>query len=571
MNSETLISDMSSLTPSSALTSDRIPGHWRVCDYTCDGMDGKLIYADVYAHAPLVTLTLGLKGWHRVVVGVWGELEHCGLCPGGHRLKLSSDPCFRPLVRETPDPTGTRKFETIEETVLCSADLSGNDLVIGPPAPGSKGVTAVAYVRCEPLSPDQVDQIQRERSRTDCRRILAYNDGLAFGGCDRDGLHVDGKDNFREMIEPYRNSDVDSLYWGLLGDVNPFPTKHGHLASGPPVEGFDALNARGINSLTTAMEYAKGIGVNFYVYQRMGAWEDPFPIDVWASPWTKAHPEYRCVSREGVPVSRLSYAYDAVRRHQIDLLSEILSWGADGVDLNFMRGPVYVYYEEPLIEGFKKEFGEDPRTLDEWDEQWLQYRQWPMTAFLRELREELDRVGDKLQKRLAISAVTLPNALGNLYYGLDVETWIKEGLVDRLVPFGLVRGMVEVDLAYYSEMTRGTSTTFWPFLPIYLKDLSYHDLRKVALSYYDMGAQGMGVWDITGQQHLNVTGPILLRMGHIEALRAAVAEGEKDEIPVAKKLDRIGDVDLTNWTAPLTHRERLMGSHYQKHMFMWPS
>ena len=123
----------------------------------------------------------------------------------------------------------------------------------------------------------------------------------------------------------------------------------------------------------------------------------------------------------------------------------------------------------------------------------------------------------------------------------------------------------------YSELTRGTATTFWPFLPVYLRDQSFHNERRTALSYYDMGAKGIAIWDLTASQSSNITGPFLLRMGHIEELRAAVAAGEKEEIPVVKKLERIGDIDMTNWTAPVTHRQRLMGDHYQKHMFMWPS
>lgn len=567
MNSGKLISDLSNVTPSSAVTADRIPGRWRICGYRCEGIEGKLLYADTFAKAPPVTLPLGIKGWHRVVIGLWGEREQLHYRAAGHRLKLSKDPCFRPVLRETPEITGTRLFETIEETVLCCSDLTGQDLIIGPPAPGSNAVTAVAYVRCEPLTSEEIEQVRHDRNRSDCRRVIAYNDGLSFLG--RGDFF--GEEELREMIDPYRYSDIDSLYWGLLGDVNPFPTKHGHLASGPTVEGIDALTARGINSLKTAMDYAKHIGINFYVYQRMGACEDPFPGDVWTSPWTKAHPQYRCVDSKGVPTNRLSYAYEAVRRHQIDLLVEILGWGADGVDLNFMRGPMFVYYEEPLIEGFKKEFGQDPRELDEWDHQWLKYRQWPLTSLLRELREELDKLGDKMGRRLAISAVTFPNVLGNLYWGLDLETWVKEGLVDRLVPFGSVRGMTEVDLAYFSEITRGTQTTFWPFLPAYIQELSFHDLRRTALSYYDMGARGVAMWDLTASQSSNLRGAFLLRIGHLEELREALAAGKKEELPVVKKLERIGDVDMTNWTAPVTHRQRLMGDSYQKHMFMWPS
>ena len=570
MSGAKVITDLSAARPSTALATGRVPGRWRVESYACEGMEGKLLYADSRAGASAVTLPLGVRGWHRLTVGLWGEKEARAYRASGHRLKLSGDPCFKPLVRQVPS-TGTLAFETIEEAVLTSADLTGRDLVIGPPAAGSSAVTAVAYVRCEPLSEAEVREIESDRKRTDCRRLIAYNDGLSFMG--REGMGGWDKEDFWEMIEPYRHSDVESLYWGLVGDVTTFPTKVGTMATGPGAEDFEALEARGINPLTTALEYAHEIGLKFYIYQRMGAWEDPFPGDMWSSEFTKSHPEFRCVSKDGVPNPRLSYAFPEVRRYQIDLLSEVAEYGADGVDLNFMRGPVFVFYEEPLVSGFKKQFGEDPLTLDEWDERWLKYRRWPMTEFVRDLREELDAVGKRLGKSIAISAVTFPTPLGNLYYGLDIETWVKEGLIDRLVPWGNVRGMPPVDLEYYRKITEATSTTFWPHLFVFVDstvaDPSPTYMRE-ALEYYDAGAQGLAMWDATGFDSMNLKGPLLRRLGHVDELRAAVEAGV-DEMPVLKKLDSIGGLDLTVSSAPVTHRERVMPNPYPKHMFMWPS
>ena len=71
------------------------------------------------------------------------------------------------------------------------------------------------------------------------------------------------------------------------------------------------------------------------------------------------------------------------------------------------------------MSGFLQEYGEDPRTLDEWDERWLRYRFRALTAFVRELRAELDSVGRKAGRRIALSADTFALPAGNLYYGLD--------------------------------------------------------------------------------------------------------------------------------------------------------
>ena len=145
--------------------------------------------------------------------------------------------------------------------------------------------------------------------------------------------------------------------------------------------------------------------------------------------------------------------------------------------------------------------------LDEWDERWLKYRRWPMTKFVKDLRIKLDEVGKNLGKRIAISAITFPTALGNLYYGLDIETWVKEGLVDRLVPWGNVRGMPPADLDYYIKLTKGTSTTIWPHLFVFI-DKTYmakpgHDYKQDALDHYDKGAEGLAMWDLVGFDALN--------------------------------------------------------------------
>ena len=568
MNKTKLITDLTGAQPHDALAAESRKGRWRISSYVSQGIEGKLLYADCQAEAPEVTLALGLTGWHRVTVGLWGPSEGFPYSAAGNRLKLSGEPAFRPLVRRGSVPGGISHVENIEEFVLGSANLSGQHLVIGPPAAGSGAVTAVAYVRCEPLSDRQVKAVVEDRARSDCRRIIAYNDGLSFYGR-RDRWE---KQDFWEMIEPYRHSDVESLYFGLLGDVTCFPARNGTMAQGPGAEKFRSLMDRGIHPVVTAMEYAHQMGLKFFIYQRMGAWADPFPDDMWCSDFTRAHPQFRCISKEGLPITQMSYAFSEVRRRQIDLLSEVASLGVDGVDLTLMRGPAYVLYEEPLVNGFKEQFGQDPRQLDEWDPRWLEYRRWPMTAFLMELRQELDKVGAKLDKRLEISAVTLPTALGNLFYGLDVETWVNERLVDRLVPWGFVRGMPPVDLAYYGQLTEGSATSFWPHLSItgdgWGRDQNAY--RREALACYDAGARGLALWDLLIFDGTSVTGPLFRQMGHVDQMRADLEAGTQTE-PVLRPVEKIGDVHLTVRSVPATHRARLIADHYQSHMAYWPS
>jgi len=547
------ISDLSKATPSEALSQRPQAEHWRVINYACEGLEGKLLYSGPETNPPDVTLHLGLQGWHRVTVGLWGgTFMHLAV-----RLKLSGDQCFRELVRERPSN------ETIEEVFFTCADLTGQDLILGSPLPGSGVSTTLAYVRCEPLSAQQINEIEADRQRTDCRRIIAYNDG--------DGalFFRDSEEEIWELIEPYRHSDVESIFWGLLGETTSFPAKHGRMYG----EGLDdfptrgrrlqaqnvrALNAKGINPIVTAMEYAHAIGLQFHIYQRMGAdtVHPPYDGTFCANDFYQAHPEWSCVSREGIPIPRLSYAYPQVRRHKIDLLAEVAAYGADGVNLCFLRGPVFVAYEAPLVDGFRQEFGQDPRELDEWDERWLRYRCRAMTEFVRELRQELDAIGRKLGKRLAISAGTFPTAQGNLYYGLDPETWIAEGLVDRLTPRGQSHGMGPVDLKYYAQLTQDTSCSFWPHLPMRKEGcLTAAQCRHKAQEYCEAGADGLSIWDMP--HDLSALSSALRRLGHIDELESREQQVDKPEEPVVKELHQLGGLDLRVKTLPATHPERL--------------
>ena len=313
--------------------------------------------------------------------------------------------------------------------------------------------------------------MQADRQNSEHRRLIAYNDGVGFVTSGE----FRGRGDIRELVEPYRHSDVESLYWGVIGTATTFPVTKGRMIAGHDGaamgvqghESFETLNRHGINTLTTAMEYAQGMGLKFHVYQRMGAWAMPFPHDSPTNALCVEHPEWRCVSRTGVATSSLSYAFGEVRRHQVEFLAELASWGADGIDLNFLRGPPFVGYEEPLVSGFQQEYGEDPRTLDEWDGRWLRYRCRSLTAFVRELRAELDAVGRKSGRRISLSADTFALPAGNLYYGLDVAAWVAEGLVDRLHPWGKIRGQPPVDMAHYRGLVDGSRTELWPHLRVW--------------------------------------------------------------------------------------------------------
>ena len=140
----------------------------------------------------------------------------------------------------------------------------------------------------------------------------------------------------------------------------------------------------------------------------------------------------------------------------IALVREVLERDVDGVDFDFLRHPPFVGYEAEAVRAFTAKHGIDPLTLPESDERWLRFRAGYMTEFMRQARAEVDAASKRKGKVLGLSVRI--DQTKHLLHGCDVETWIKEGLVDILVVAQYGKGGYELDLRPFVEMVRGTPT-----------------------------------------------------------------------------------------------------------------
>src|SRR5262249_47037082 len=103
----------------------------------------------------------------------------------------------------------------------------------------------------------------------------------------------------------------------------------------------------------------------------------------------------------------------------------------------FNRRPPFLEYEAPLVESFQREFGKDPRQLDERDARWLAHRGRTMTLFMQEVRAAMNDAARQSNRSapLRISAIVMSTQAENSFYGLDLEAWIREKTVDMIVPY----------------------------------------------------------------------------------------------------------------------------------------
>lgn len=316
------------------------------------------------------------------------------------------------MSREKPD----RYY--LEESFWKHADLTGQTIIFGQ----ESKTASVAYLRLVPLSDDRVGEIQRDGARTDTKRLIAHDDSDYL---DR---------GIRESLELYRQTGFGRIYWeAAWGNRCLYPTKIGELGKDRRTAITKAFHSEGVDALALAAECTQEVGIEIYPSIRVELFGFPPPRDEeTATRFFRGHPEWRCVDKDATPIDRMSYAFPEVRNLIVSLLGEMAEYQVDGIGLLYHRGPPYLLYEKPLVEGFQEEYGQAPRLLDQWDERWLDLRAGFMTRFMRELRKKLDEAGKRRGVRLRVGAVVPAEPAENRFCGLDVRTWAQEGLVDEL-------------------------------------------------------------------------------------------------------------------------------------------
>lgn len=298
------------------------------------------------------------------------------------------------------------------------------------------------------------------------KRIMVNNDGH---GVFSEGY--DSREAIEESQEVYRGTYVAVLGWcisigtranypskftEILGeDVTEFPRKCDRQIS----ETLHRLIASGVDPLKVVINKGHEIGIRVFPSMRMNpdynlGWMGEGFAKMYNSRFWWENPHLRIKDRRGNPKIHLSYAYPEVRKWKLSILRELMNYDLDGLNLDFVRHPPFFGYDDPLVEGFKKDYGQSPPNLAE-DDRWLRHRAAVMTDFLRQVRHKLDKLEKGRGKRLEISARV--DHRHYLHHGLDIETWIREGLLNKLVvsEHGSLGGFL-FSLKPFREMVKGT-------------------------------------------------------------------------------------------------------------------
>ena len=559
---ECIISDLSRCRPADRLDRGVRPGTWRLIDYETAQFSGTMIYSGPGMESAELTLALDREGWHAIYLGV----HYPGQFGDAHvRVRLTDDPAYSLVGAETQSAkdlnsipeelrwshTGKRFADhQVSEAFWKVADLTGQELTVSRFNAGDRNgayaetYSSLVHVRLVPLSEAEVGAHHRELPRPDSRRLVAMNDGGIFAD-------LRTREDIWAQLEPYRDSDVGIMLWATFkGENCTYRSRVGRApaAGGNPFDRFSyherwheslrALEAAGVDFMREVVEAAHACGLRIFPSLRLQGPKPP-PVEMEPGSFYERHPEFHCRDKAGRSVAHLSLAFPEVRAYWIDLLCEALDYGFDGVHVIFCRSFPFALYEGPVIERFRDTHGEDPRACEDDDPRLWQTWAHFVTQFVRELRAAVDDRSERRGHKLEIACHVNTTPESNLRLGVDVDTMVREVLVDYLMPHPTVAASAATWLEPLVELVKGTPVKLYPDL--YPRRQPPAASMHAAATLYDLGCDGLALWDTYARVHRISEWAMMKRLGHRDELADWRAAGRGDDYFRVLDFEWVGD------------------------------
>ena len=219
----------------------------------------------------------------------------------------------------------------------------------------------------------------------------------------------------------------------------------------------------------------KRAGLEFFPSVRMNEHYDMPESAPQYSNLRRDNPEYLIGKGEDIPFptlewgirTGLDYAVPEVRSYMASIVVELVSrWDVDGIELDYMRHPAFFRIEE----------GYPNRYL--------------MTDFISYIRQQMDEIGEAKGRALDLIVRVPPTLRDCARVGLDVETWIKEELVDIVIAGG---GFIpfETPVDEFVGAAEGTNVEIYGCLEALRPNLNELSMRAVAALYREQGVSSL--------------------------------------------------------------------------------
>ena len=307
-----------------------------------------------------------------------------------------------------------------------------------------------------------------ERSVEKKHRLILCNDGGSLSGPVLEApIGVEGL--VQLAIEPLQDTLIDTLYWQLGTD--PYlgsPTArlsdyYSHQTQVGPIWGSEGSsfpsaglwrtyeNARqlmeqGTDPVAVVVEHGHRAGLEVFLSMRVndihdrnleGGTQDPL-----ISPTKRDHPEW-LLGEKGPYKTSYNFALPEVRDYKLALAQETIeNYDLDGLDWDFCRHR-YLFPQGQESQGGLSPVGPGEAGL--------------LTELLGQIKEALDQKSAKVGRRLSFSVRVTGSLDEALAQGMDVRTWLSEGLIDILI-VGHHSNRHRLPLEEYVAAARGTQT-----------------------------------------------------------------------------------------------------------------
>jgi hypothetical protein len=294
-----------------------------------------------------------------------------------------------------------------------------------------------------------LEQLRRERAKLAAkpRRILFANDGTDMrryghhlgmpANCPEIQALIDQGERLENPKEKLRyefllrrciplvGSQVDAILYNTITGGVPV-TQHLHTRLGSPIldEYGQRIHDAGLCPLEMTVEFGHRHGKEVFWTFRVNSLHDGFGSGghwLEGNKFKMENPDLMLAPRDSkrkrMGWTALNYEEAKVQKLVLGLLEEVCqNYNIDGLDIDFMR---FHYL-------FRNTFEGKPATPKQRE---------ILTALMREIRGLTEREGLKRGRPILINARVADSVPYNLDHGIDVETWMKEGLID-LVSMG---------------------------------------------------------------------------------------------------------------------------------------
>ena len=309
-------------------------------------------------------------------------------------------------------------------------------------------------------------------------------------------------------LEALPGTPVTTISWSILaGDAPSYDSRiqpiYGDAQQSdrpdymnPYASNLKTLVEAGTCPLKIVTDFAHEHGMEAFASLRMNDVHDSF-VEGHLSRWKLDHREFLVSTRglqtaiaepafPGSPVANLystalDFTHQVVRDRKFEIIEEVcLRYDLDGVELDFIRHPVL----------FKSIFEGEAVTPEQVS---------LMTAFIRRVRQRMDEIGEERGRPLLLAVRTPDDLELSLGIGLDLEAWMREGLVDMLF-LGGGYAHFSLPVAQMAQAAHAYGVPVYPCInnPGQLMDGRGIEMtRALATKWYAAGADGIYFWNLT--------------------------------------------------------------------------